>query len=200
MAQQERGFWCCSDHGCFFPPGTLLPYIQKVAVSLTQEEIAPYLPFFSLQPEIRRSAIARAEEHTESSRNLPCPKCALPMRTFRYQGTTDLFVDRCPICGGVFLDPGEERTMAAIFRAYESVREETLAFARGVDPGDVEAVALWAPVQQSLEALASLLMWINPGIALTRTLMGMVEDLLNAGIFAQIRSYLKKQHRNHKTS
>jgi hypothetical protein len=115
------------------------------------------------------------------------------MRTFRYQGTTDLFVDRCPLCEGVFLDAGEERTMAAIFRAYESVREETRAFARGVYPGDVEGGMIWAPVQESLEALASLLMWLNPGIALTRTLMEVVEDLLDSGIFAHVRTYLHKK-------
>ncbi len=187
MEAQEGQYWVCAEHGSFFPRGTLMPVIQCIAESLHPEEIDPYRPFFSLDPAVRKQAVARAREHTESPRNLLCPRCRLPMRTLRYQGTTDLFVDRCPVCQGIFLDPGEERIMAAIFRAYESVREETRSFVHGVDPGDVEARAIWSEVNASLEALAMLLMWINPGIAMASTLMGMVEDLLHSGIFEHVR-------------
>jgi len=197
MEEQEEGYWRCAAHGSFFPPGTLMPVIQRIAETLAPEDYTPYRPFFSLKPDVRRQAVARAKEHAESPRNLPCPRCRLPMRTLRYHGTTDLFVDRYSICEGIFLDPGEERTMAAIFQAYESVREETRTFARGVDPGDVEARAIWEQVQLSLEALASLLMWINPGIAVASTLMGMVEDLLDTGVFVHLRRNRRSPSRDH---
>jgi len=38
---------------------------------------------------------------------LPCPQCGTPMKEFNYAYDSNIFVDRCDRCGGVWLDPDE---------------------------------------------------------------------------------------------
>jgi hypothetical protein len=41
--------------------------------------------------------------------SMPCPKCGRKLEEAAYQG---LRIDRCPGCGGVWLDPGELEALA----------------------------------------------------------------------------------------
>jgi Zn-finger nucleic acid-binding protein len=44
---------------------------------------------------------------SEKQRTLTCPECATDMNVVNYGSDSGIFVDRCPSCGGLFLDSGE---------------------------------------------------------------------------------------------
>lgn len=81
---------------------------------------------------------------------LVCPKCRYPnrkLRPFRYAGTSQLVLDKCPGCGGIWLDKDELETVRALVDEwngylYEAQRAGSVAArkARGPDaPGADES-------------------------------------------------------------
>jgi Zn-finger nucleic acid-binding protein len=56
---------------------------------------------------------------------LPCPECGGVMDTFNYGGDSGVLLDKCPACGGIWLDGGElEKVQTAV---------ESAERARGAD-------------------------------------------------------------------
>jgi len=43
----------------------------------------------------------------ETRRVIGCPACSVPMQVVNYGGDSGVFVDRCPDCGGLWLDCDE---------------------------------------------------------------------------------------------
>jgi Zn-finger nucleic acid-binding protein len=37
----------------------------------------------------------------------PCPRCRVPLEEMQYSTQDPLLIDRCPACGGIWLDSGE---------------------------------------------------------------------------------------------
>ncbi len=61
-----------------------------------------------------------------------CPRCARPMSPFNYAYDSNIFLDKCPACGGVWTDGGEIFTLASCIKGNprldalgRSVAEET---------------------------------------------------------------------------
>jgi len=45
--------------------------------------------------------------HADSIKARQCPECYEPMREFNYAYDSNIFLDRCDICGGIWLNPNE---------------------------------------------------------------------------------------------
>ena len=69
--------------------------------------------------------------------DLLCPKCAVSMRVIERNGVT---IERCPECGGIFLDRGELERLAQAENAYIS----TAAKSRDWRDDDDDAVEVGA--------------------------------------------------------
>lgn len=57
-----------------------------------------------------------------NSRNIPCPACGAITESTEYAYCSQVVIDRCPECGGVWLDKGE---LEAIEIFYERSRKES---------------------------------------------------------------------------
>ncbi len=52
----------------------------------------------------------------------PCPRCQTPLEELHYQSDSILLVDRCPLCGGIWLDEGELSSVSALSNTSERLR------------------------------------------------------------------------------
>lgn len=50
--------------------------------------------------------------HTVKEKNRLCPKCKKSMRPFNYAGDSNVFLDKCPLCSGIWADGGEAKKLA----------------------------------------------------------------------------------------
>lgn len=68
-----------------------------------------------------------------SSRGISCPRCGVPTESTEYAYCSQVVIDRCPQCGGVWLDKGE---LEAVEIFYERSRKESrklrLGFLKGL--------------------------------------------------------------------
>lgn len=49
-----------------------------------------------------------------------CPRCGAKLEEMRYSTASDLMIDRCPACEGIFLDKGELRKIESIVAHLDS--------------------------------------------------------------------------------
>jgi Zn-finger nucleic acid-binding protein len=54
--------------------------------------------------------------------DLPCPDCGTPMETFNYAGDSGVLLDKCPGCGGIWLDGGELEQVQVFVESSERAR------------------------------------------------------------------------------
>lgn len=69
--------------------------------------------------------VAQAYERArQSSRpGALCPKCAKPLHAEEYAYCSQIIVDRCGTCGGIWLDSGELRALEVFFERETQVRK-----------------------------------------------------------------------------
>ena len=65
--------------------------------------------------------------------DLLCPKCQVPMRVIERSGVT---IERCPQCGGVFLDQGELERLEQAETAYIAANPRGYGGYRDYDDDD----------------------------------------------------------------
>jgi len=68
-----------------------------------REELAEYIDLSSDIPEL--TEMRKQARQTD----LSCPKCDGRLEELPFSSETEFLVDRCPGCGGIFLDAGELR-------------------------------------------------------------------------------------------
>ncbi len=87
---------CQKCDGVWFEDGELLPYLQMM---LQKHEDIPHSRI-DLEKEV-----IRVQSGGRVGRS--CPVCVEPMRPFNYAYDSNIILDRCSICGGVWADKGE---------------------------------------------------------------------------------------------
>lgn len=86
---------CRSCKGLWFGAGAMEPFLKELD---KQGHV----------PEVDKLELAKgAGSHTQKHPVYSCPVCALPMDVVNYGYDSNIFVDRCGKCGGVFLDKNE---------------------------------------------------------------------------------------------
>ena len=101
-------------------------------------------------PTLRRGLFKprKVEPGEKASTARQCPQCGAPMREFNYAYDSNVFLDRCPKCDGIWADSGEIRRIAQHLK----IDPEVDAIGRGlIAPGAEEAV------QQDIEKVTMVL-------------------------------------------
>ncbi len=61
--------------------------------------------------------------------DLPCPSCGETMTAFNYGGDSGIILDRCPACGGIWLDGGElDKVQMAVAASDENLDRDVKRF------------------------------------------------------------------------
>ena len=97
---------CPGCRGIWFDSGKFIAFVNELAKS---EEIAPEDTKF-FQPR----KVHTVYEVKERSRS--CPKCNTKLQKFNYCGDSNVFLDRCSSCGGIWADAGEAEQVAGYIK------------------------------------------------------------------------------------
>jgi Zn-finger nucleic acid-binding protein len=62
----------------------------------------------------------------ETSRQLGCPACKAPMQVINYCTDTGIYVDRCTVCGGMWLDCDELEKLQVLLEQWQDNAPEKL--------------------------------------------------------------------------
>ncbi len=67
---------------------------------------------------------------SQPDRSLPCPACGQPMTVANYAGDSGIFVDRCEVCSGLWLDHAElEKVQIVMERWADEAKPQIQALA-----------------------------------------------------------------------
>ena len=67
---------------------------------------------------------------SQPDRSLPCPACGQPMTVANYAGDSGIFVDRCEVCSGLWLDHAElEKVQIVMERWADEAKPQIRALA-----------------------------------------------------------------------
>ena len=95
-------FDICTDCGGTWAQGNELDAIIKRIINGDKDEI-----------EASAKALQSAKQYSEAPEH--CPSCDhKPLEPFTYGQATDVQLNRCKICGGIWFDPGEMETVALL--------------------------------------------------------------------------------------
>ncbi|ACL05341.1 hypothetical protein Dalk_3653 [Desulfatibacillum aliphaticivorans] len=117
-----RIFQCPKCKGGWFDPGELVSYVK-----VTDAGKAPlYLDFSS---RLNTSTYPRERPGPEQR---PCPRCEASLEEANYAYNSNIMVDKCPACEGVWLDGGEFPMVAQFLRGSEIFRERASSLAENL--------------------------------------------------------------------
>ncbi|MBE0535769.1 MAG: rhomboid family intramembrane serine protease [Phycisphaerae bacterium] len=102
---------CPSCDGIWFEPGAFLPVAQALADKTNSTADLTFL----FKPR-------QVQEAISDTRRL-CPRCTVSLRNFNYGYDSNILLDKCPQCGGVWTDRGEIRQVAAHLKGDPRVEE-----------------------------------------------------------------------------
>jgi membrane associated rhomboid family serine protease len=106
---------CPKCAGVWFDSGEFVDFVR----SLTEdEEILPMIPRLFQPRQVH--ALTDVEEPEKI-----CPRCDLPMRTFNYASDSNVFLDKCPSCNGLWADAGEVRQVARHLKVDPNIKAIT---------------------------------------------------------------------------
>jgi len=114
---------CPRCKGIWFDCGELVNYIKALVNS---EDI---------QPERTRLFERREVDTTDTTKEKDkiCPRCNLVMHRFNYCYDSNIFLDKCPSCHGIWTDSGEGRKIAQYIKHDERIDEIGRELARQTD-------------------------------------------------------------------
>jgi membrane associated rhomboid family serine protease len=102
---------CPSCHGIWFDADVFLP----AAKALADRTKASADLGFLFKP--------RQVDSPDSCSRRLCPRCTTLLRNFNYAYDSNIMLDKCPSCGGVWTDPGEIQQVAAYLKGDPRVQE-----------------------------------------------------------------------------
>lgn len=79
---------------------------------------------FEVMARVRDQRPAFGLPPSEAHRGLACPSCDMAMIALNYTADTAVIVDRCPCCGGVWLDADELAHIQAILELWQDQAPE----------------------------------------------------------------------------
>ena len=93
---------CQSCKGIWFDCGELVTVVQEL---LQREDVAPR----SLRP-FEKSKVQTAKADSQIKR--ACPRCQQQMKSFNYAYNSNIILEKCSNCEGIWADAGEAREVA----------------------------------------------------------------------------------------
>ncbi len=106
---------CPNCEGEWLDRDELKQIVKRREEVFTPDQIA------QVQASIEGSEPAPAADDSPA---LACPRCGAEMRRFRYAGTTQVLIDRCPACGGIWFDKDELEQVQILVESWEKRIEQ----------------------------------------------------------------------------
>ncbi len=95
-----------------------------------------------LRTELAECKPAFGEVSTQPERSLGCPACGREMAVANYAGDSGIFVDRCSVCGGLWLDQAElEKVQVVMERWADDAKPRIQAIAGELETARRKAAA-----------------------------------------------------------
>ncbi len=104
---------CPKCGGVWFDEGELQDFLKKLTES---ERVSPSVPQLFHERDVQTTY--RAEEGDKA-----CPKDGRPMTRFNYAYDSNVFLDKCPQCEGVWTDRGEVKKIVRYLKVDPKVIE-----------------------------------------------------------------------------
>ncbi|MBT8352147.1 MAG: zf-TFIIB domain-containing protein [Deltaproteobacteria bacterium] len=118
---------CIKCEGIWFDRGELQPIINN----LLSSDIVENIP---LQEALRKKPIPISEEQ---NRNLLCPHCKKHLDLINYSFDSNVFVDKCSLCNGIWTDKGELLAIAKYMKGNEDLNKYAIRIAESLKPKDM---------------------------------------------------------------
>jgi len=129
---------CPECRGVWFEQGRVGPYVERMVADQTD------LPHARLRP-LGGGNVAE-EDISEPGRW--CPRCRAPMTKYNYAYDSNIILDRCPVCKGIWADAGELRRLAVYTKGHPKMDRLAASMA--------EHVQKRADFEETLEAVRDL--------------------------------------------
>ena len=97
---------CPGCKGVWFESEDFAPFAKQLS---EREDLKPPRPeYFEAKKVVHASKVYEEQRF--------CPKCATEMRKFNYAYDSNIILDKCPNCGGIWTDYGEIQNVAAYLK------------------------------------------------------------------------------------
>jgi len=93
---------CPKCQGVWLDSGEIVLFIKELTES---SEISPRTPHLFKPPDVKTV-------HTLNEPDKLCPRCNKTLQKFNYAYDSNIFLDKCPLCQGIWLDGGEAESIA----------------------------------------------------------------------------------------
>jgi len=93
---------CYKCKGIWFDSGELVDFVKNLTES---QEISPITPQLFKEPKIETI-------YTTKEKDKACPRCNKKLQRFNYLYDSNVFIDKCPECKGMWADGGEAKEIA----------------------------------------------------------------------------------------
>lgn len=89
------------------------------------------------------STVRTGIDLTDVGEDAKCPHCGVPMHPFNYAGDSGVILDKCPTCGGLWLDNGDfERVLAVVSASDQDLDRDIKRFSADLHEAEVRQDAL----------------------------------------------------------
>jgi len=147
---QEEAFnalLCESCGGMFYPREEFAKHLEVVRACLPE------------RPSPQEQAVGRAASgFTVAQAREPCPGCSAPLETFNYAYTSDILLGKCPVCGGLWAEPGQMLKVAR----YREEHPGAGKLIEGIARTPTEQGAVEEEIQRSLPKVSPLGCLLGP--------------------------------------
>jgi len=88
-------------------------------------------------------AVRTGIDLTDVREDAACPRCAVRMKPFNYAGDSGIILEKCPSCGGLWLDTGDfERVLAVVSASDQDLERDIKRFSADLHEAEVRQDAL----------------------------------------------------------
>jgi Zn-finger nucleic acid-binding protein len=87
---------------------------------------------------VEKPAVRTGIDLTGVREDAACPRCRAAMEPFNYAGDSGVVLDKCPVCGGLWLDGGDlERVLAAVAASEQNLGRDIKRFSADLHEAEV---------------------------------------------------------------
>lgn len=141
---------CPTCHGVWFDQHELRPFIEFVLQNRDDVDDAHYDPLKG------QYSVPGAEEPV-----YPCPVCAVDMVKFNYAVDSNVILDRCPECEGLWVEKPEVRDLAS-FILGEPIADKVVSAQAGMAASSADLKSTVEATVKNIHSLALALGGVGP--------------------------------------
>ena len=133
--------------------------------------LAPHLARDAGVPDLDLNIVHEKPKVVQRDEERICPRCSLAMRTFNYCYNSNIMLDRCSGCGGVWMDGGELEEVISYVKGNPTLNKLSEAIAD-------EVGTTHRQLTSAEDARVSMRLGGGPGIQVVASVLTAAADLL----------------------